>query len=294
MFSVIALYRFTHFADPEVLKKPLLQICISHGVKGTLLLAHEGINGTIAGSEAAIEAVLAHIQTLPGCDDIEYKMSTAHEMPFGRMKVRIKAEIVTMGQENIDPNSCAGHYVAPKDWDALCARDDVVLIDARNDYEYEVGTFSGAMNPETRTFREFPDWWQRHKAALQDKKIAMFCTGGIRCEKASNYLLAQGADEVYHLHGGILKYLEEIPETESSWQGDCFVFDRRVAVGHGLVESEHRLCHGCWMPLTEQDCARAEFEDGVSCHRCLHQTTPEQRAGFRERHRQIQNRGRTS
>ena len=291
MFSVIALYRFTHFADPEALREPLLQACTAHGVKGTLLLAHEGINGTIAGTAAAIEAALRHIRTLPGCGDITHKASTAEEMPFGRMKVRIKAEIVTMGQEDIDPNARAGHYVAPKDWDALCAQDDVVLVDTRNNYEYDIGTFRGALNPETKTFREFPHWWQKNKAELQDKKIAMFCTGGIRCEKASNYLLGQGAQEVYHLHGGILKYLEEIPKAESSWQGECFVFDRRVAVGHGLKEAEYSLCHGCWMPLTPHDCGRTEFEDGVSCHHCLHKTTPEQRVGFRERHRQLQRKG---
>ena len=289
MFSVVALYRFTHFPNPEALRAPLFEVCVAGGVKGTLLLAHEGINGTIAGDEAAIAAVLAHIRTLPDCTDIEHKTSTAQEMPFGRMKVRIKAEIVTMGQTDIDPNQRVGHYVTPQDWDALCERDDVVVIDTRNDYEYGIGTFRDAVNPETATFREFPDWWQKNKAKFQDKKVAMFCTGGIRCEKASNYLLGDGKTEVYHLRGGILKYLEEIPEPESSWQGECFVFDRRVAVGHGLAETdEYRLCHGCWNPISAEDCTRAEFEAGVSCHQCLHKTTPEQRAGFRERHRQIQ------
>ena len=287
MFSVVALYRFTHFADPESLRLPLLQTCEADGVKGTLLLAHEGINGTIAGTEQAISNALQHIRSFPNCQDIDYKTSTAQEMPFGRMKIRVKPEIVTMGQEDIDPNARSGHYVAPKDWDALCAKEDVVLIDTRNDYEYEIGTFRDAINPETRTFREFPHWWQENKAELQDKKIAMFCTGGIRCEKASNYLLGQGAKEVYHLHGGILKYLEEMPIEESSWQGECFVFDRRVAVGHGLEEGTYSICFGCRMPLTPIDRDRAEFEDGVSCHHCLHKTSPEKRAGFRERQRQL-------
>lgn len=288
MFTVAALYKFTPFSEPEVLKGPLAQTCCSNDVKGTLLLAREGINGTIAGTRNGIDAVLAHIKSLPGCADIEWKESTAETMPFPRMKVRLKQEIVTMGQPDVDPTASVGTYVNPKDWNDLIGSDDVVVIDTRNDYEVAIGTFEGAEDPLTKTFGEFPEWWAENAPRFGNKKVAMFCTGGIRCEKASNYLLGQGVDEVFHLKGGILKYLEEVPEDQSRWNGECFVFDGRVSVGHGLKEGNYDLCHACRMPITKADKSRTEFEQGVSCHQCVDATSEDDKARFRERQKQIE------
>ena len=287
MFTVAALYKFTPFPDPAALQGPLAKVCCSNDVKGTLLIAKEGINGTIAGTRAGIDAALAHIQSLPGCADIEWKESTAEAMPFPRMKVRLKREIVTMGQPDVDPRASVGTYVAAEDWNDLISSDDVVVIDTRNDYEVAIGTFEGAEDPLTKTFGEFPDWWEKNAQRFDNKKVAMFCTGGIRCEKASNYLLGQGVDEVFHLKGGILKYLEEVPADQSLWNGECFVFDGRVAVGHGLEEGTYDLCHACRMPISEGDKSRPEFEQGVSCHQCINETTDEDKARFRERQKQI-------
>lgn len=287
MFTVAALYRFTPFEDPAALRAPLLQACLDEGVKGTLLLAPEGINGTIAGTAEGIGRVLRHIGGLPGCAGIEWKESTAAEMPFGRMKVRLKREIVTMGTPGVDPRAAVGRYVAPGDWNALIAAPDVAVIDTRNDYEVGIGTFDGAVNPGIAAFRDFPGWWRAHAADYAGKRIAMFCTGGIRCEKSTNFLLSEGVPEVLHLQGGILKYLEEVPAAESLWQGACFVFDQRVSVTHGLAEGPHLLCHGCRRPLLPDDRAKPGYEEGVSCHHCITDTTEAQRAGFRERHRQI-------
>jgi UPF0176 protein len=227
---VTALYRFARFADPAALRAPLFSVCLEHAVKGTLLLAREGINGTIAGSPAAINAVLAHIRTLPDCTGLEVKDSTAETPPFLRMKVRLKREIVTMGQPDIDPLAGTGHYVKPADWNALIERPDTVVIDTRNDYEVRVGTFAGAIDPQTRSFSDFPAWFRDHRDELAGKTIAMFCTGGIRCEKSTAFLKAEGIDDVHHLEGGILKYLEEVPPEQSRWLGECFVFDQRVSV----------------------------------------------------------------
>lgn len=287
MFTVAALYHFTPFPDPASLRDPLLTLCKNQGITGTLLLAREGINGTIAGSRNGIDAVLAHIRGLPGCADLEWKESTAQAQPFSRMKVRLKREIVTMGQPDVDPRKEVGTYIEPEDWNALISAPDVVVIDTRNDYEVAIGTFEGAVDPETASFREFPDWWHANKERFHNKRIAMFCTGGIRCEKASNYLLGQGVDEVFHLHGGILKYLEEVPEEQSLWDGDCFVFDGRVSVGHGLREGPHQLCHACRRPLAPEDLRRAEYEPGVSCHQCIAETSDADKARFRERQKQI-------
>lgn len=287
MFTVAALYHFTPFPDPAAIRGPLLALCQREGISGTLLLAREGINGTIAGSRSGIDAVLAHIRALPGCADFDWKESSAEAQPFPRMKVRLKKEIVTMGQPDVDPRARVGTYVAPADWNALIADPDVAVIDTRNDYEVAIGTFEGAVDPETATFREFPDWWEANKARFHNKRIAMFCTGGIRCEKASNYLLGQGVDEVHHLHGGILKYLEEVPEDESLWRGDCFVFDGRVSVGHGLREGPHQLCHACRRPIRPEDVKRADYEAGVSCHHCIAETSEADKARFRERQKQI-------
>ena len=287
MFTVAALYHFTPFPDPAAIRGPLARLCCSHGVTGSLLLAPEGINGTIAGSRAAIDAVLAHIRALPGCADLAWKESTADAQPFGRLKVRLKREIVTMGQPDVDPRARTGHYVDPSDWNALISAPNVALIDTRNDYEVAIGTFVGALDPQTASFRDFPAWWEANKARFHNKRIAMFCTGGIRCEKSTNYLLGQGVEDVFHLKGGILKYLEDVPEADSLWRGDCFVFDGRVSVGHGLRKGPHILCHACRRPILPADRDRPEFEQGVSCHRCIGETSDADKARFRERQRQI-------
>ncbi len=287
MLTVAALYHFTRFDDPAALRAPLMTLAEAQGVKGSLLLAHEGINGTIAGSRDGIDAMLAHIRALPGCADLDWKESPAAQMPFGRMKVRLKREIVTMGQPDIDPRARVGHYVAPSEWNALISAPDVAVIDTRNDYEVAIGTFDGAIDPGTRAFGDFPQWWEENRHRFHNKRIAMFCTGGIRCEKSTNYLLGQGVEEVYHLKGGILKYLEEVPEEESLWQGACFVFDQRVSVEHGLRTGPHIMCHACRRPLLPEDRARPEYEEGVQCHHCVDEFTQERREGFRERQRQI-------
>ncbi len=287
MYVIAALYQFTRFDDPTALRGPLLDLCVARGVRGTLLLAHEGINGTIAGTRDAIDALLAHIRTLPGCAALDWKESTARNAPFNRMKVRLKREIVTLGQPDVDPRAAVGHYVEPAEWNELISAPDVVVIDARNDYEVAIGTFQGAVDPGTRSFRDFPAWWEENRARFHNKRIAMFCTGGIRCEKSTNYLLGLGESEVFHLKGGILKYLEEVPADESLWRGECFVFDGRVSVGHGLREGPHELCHACRQPILPADKARPEYERGVSCHLCVEQTTDEQKARFRERQKQV-------
>ncbi|MDU8910776.1 rhodanese-related sulfurtransferase [Aestuariicoccus sp. MJ-SS9] len=287
MFTVAALYHFTRFDDPAALQGPLAALGRAEKITGTLLLAQEGINGTIAGPRAGIDAMLAHIRALPGCADLEWKLSTAAERPFARLKVRLKREIVTMGQPDVDPRAGTGHYVAPAEWNALIASPDVAVIDTRNDYEVAIGTFDGAIDPQTQSFRDFPAWWEENKHRFHNKKIAMFCTGGIRCEKSTNYLLGQGVDEVYHLKGGILKYLEEVPEDQSTWHGDCFVFDGRVSVGHGLREGPHDLCHACRRPILPADRDRPEYEHGVSCHLCIDETSDDDKARFRERQKQI-------
>ncbi|MBI1171023.1 rhodanese-related sulfurtransferase [bacterium] len=251
MFTVAALYHFTPLAEPEALRQPLLSLCEAEGVRGTLLLAGEGINGTIAGTPSAIDRVLAHIRALPGCDSLVCKQSRANAMPFTRMKVRVKPEIVTMGVAGVDPLARVGRHVPPHEWNALITAPDVAVIDTRNAYEVSIGSFAGAINPETASFRQFPQWWQDNRARFDGKRIAMFCTGGIRCEKSTNYLLGQGVPEVFHLQGGILKYLEDVPEDQSLWQGECFVFDGRVSVGHGLRQGTAWMCRSCGHPVTE-------------------------------------------
>jgi UPF0176 protein len=287
MLTVAALYKFTRFEDPDALRAPLKAVCEAGGVKGSLLVAEEGINGTIAGPQEGIDAALAHIRGLPGCADLEWKESTAAEMPFGRMKVRLKREIVTMGVPGTDPNALVGTHVDPSEWNDLIASPDVAVIDTRNEYETAIGTFEGAVDPGTESFRDFPAWWEANRDRFHNRRIAMFCTGGIRCEKSTAFLKAQGVEEVYHLHGGILKYLEEVPAEKSLWRGGCFVFDERVAVGHGLRELPFSLCRACRRPLSPKDRQRPEFEEGVACHRCLDEYTGTDRARFRERHRQV-------
>lgn len=288
---VAALYQFARLGDCAAIRADLAKLCCGQGIKGTLLLAQEGINGTIAGSDQAIERVVAFIRALPGCADLEVKYSRAPALPFHRMKVRIKPEIVTMGQPDIDPLAGTGHYVAPQDWNALIDDPDTIVIDTRNDYEVAVGTFAGAINPETATFRDFPAWFRAERERLlgttgKPPKVAMFCTGGIRCEKSTAFLKAEGVDEVYHLQGGILKYLETVPEAESLWNGECFVFDQRVTVGHGLVQGTHELCHACRRPVGAEDRASPLYAAGVSCPACYTERTDAQRAGYAERDRQ--------
>ena len=289
MLRVAALYRFASVPDPAAMRDHLERLCGAE-VRGTLLVAHEGVNGTIAGSEEAIERVLAGLRAMPGFADTDVKFSTAEAMPFHRMKVRVKPEIVTMGQPDLDPHD-AGTYVAPQDWNALICDPDTVVIDTRNDYEGEVGAFEGAVQPNTRSFRDFPAWFEAEGRALLDRptppRVAMYCTGGIRCEKATAYLKAQGVGDVHHLQGGVLRYLEVVPQAESLWHGECFVFDERVAVGHGLTPGSHTLCRGCRMPLNADDRASDHYVEGVSCPRCHAERSDDQRAGYLERQRQV-------
>jgi len=287
-YTVAALYCFTPFEDPAAIREPLLALCEEAGTKGTLLLAHEGINGTIAGSDNAIGAVVDHIRSLPGCAGLDVKYSYASEAPFARMKVRLKREIVTMGEPGVDPRASVGRYVAPEDWNALISDPDTVVIDTRNDYEVAAGTFEGAVDPETTSFREFPKWFRDNREDLLEgkKKVAMFCTGGIRCEKSTSFLRGEGVDEVYHLKGGILKYLETVPEEESKWHGDCFVFDERVTVKHGLKEGDYHLCRACRRPITDEEMAHEHYVEGVSCPHCYDEKSEAQRARYAERQRQ--------
>ena len=287
MLIVAALYQFTRFPDPAALRSGLLEVCAAQGVKGSLLLAPEGINGTIAGTREGIDTVLAAIRALPGCAGLEWKESFADAMPFGRMKLKLKREIVTMGQPDVDPLARVGNYVQPREWNALISDPDTVVIDTRNDYEVAIGTFQGAVDPGTRSFGAFPDWWQAHRDQFAGKRIAMFCTGGIRCEKSTNYLLGQGLNEVYHLKGGILKYLEEVPADDSLWQGECFVFDDRVSVGHGLVPGGLKSCGACRRPVTPEDERHPDYEAGVCCPACVNEYSHSDRDRFRERQRQM-------
>ncbi|MBD3655069.1 MULTISPECIES: oxygen-dependent tRNA uridine(34) hydroxylase TrhO [Marinobacter] len=284
---VCALYKFAVLNDYEALRQPLLDLMLAKDVHGTLLLAREGINGTIAGSREGIDAVKAWIADDERFDGVDYKESFVDIQPFKRTKVKLKKEIVTMGVEGIDPRRIVGTYVAPKDWNDLISDPEVVLVDTRNQYEVEIGTFKNAVNPATDTFREFPDYVKQHLDPAKHRKVAMFCTGGIRCEKSTAFLKEQGFDEVYHLQGGILKYLEEVPEEQSLWQGECFVFDDRVTVNHRLERGGYDQCHACRRPITEEDKQRPEYEQGVSCHQCFESLTEEQRARFAERERQM-------
>ncbi|WP_111564908.1 rhodanese-related sulfurtransferase [Rhizobium sp.] len=286
-FLVAALYHFVSVPHFENLRAPLQQLCEDNGVKGTLLLAHEGINGTIAGPDAGIATVLGYLRAMPEFARLEHKESRASKMPFVRMKVKLKKEIVTMGVENIDPNKIVGTYVAPKDWNALISDPDTIVIDTRNDYETAIGIFKGAVDPNTKTFREFPDWVKNNTGLHNKPKIAMYCTGGIRCEKATAFMKEQGFDEVYHLKGGILKYLEEVPQEESLWEGACFVFDERVSVEHGLKEGDHKLCHACRNPITAEEITSEKYEEGVSCSHCYDSRSEEDRLRYRQRQLQI-------
>jgi len=280
------MYRFVAIDDPAALRESLLGVMHNNGVKGTLLIAHEGINGTVAGSRAGVDALLAWLRADPRLAELECKESITDSPPFARTKVRLKKEIVTMGVPDIDPHRAVGTYVEPRHWNALIDDPDVTLIDARNDYEINVGTFRGAINPHTKSFREFPEYVARHLDPERHRKIAMFCTGGIRCEKSTAYLKERGFDEVYHLKGGILKYLEEVPEEHSAWEGECFVFDERVTVDHGLHTGGYDQCHACRMPISADDKRSEKYVRGESCPHCFDQRTDDQRRGYREREKQ--------
>lgn len=287
-FKVAALYRFARLEHYQSLQEPLAQLCCGSGIKGTLLLAAEGINGTVAGTPEAIDRLVAFLEAEPAIAGMELKFSHASEMPFKRMKVRLKKEIVTMGVEDIDPLQSVGTYVPAQEWNALISDPGTIVIDTRNDYETAIGTFANAVDPQTKTFREFPQWVENHRDELEGKKIAMFCTGGIRCEKATAFVKGLGFDDVFHLKGGILKYLEETPVEDSRWQGECFVFDERVAVGHGLEPGSHSLCRGCRMPVSEADRASPLYVEGVSCPHCHATRDAETKARAAERHRQVE------
>jgi UPF0176 protein len=286
-YTVAALYHFTRLADYPALRAPLQDMCDLLHIKGTILLAREGINGTIAGTAEAVASLMDFLKADPRLCALDYKLSHAADCPFYRMKVRLKKEIVTLGVDGIDPTETVGTYVDPQNWNELICDPDVVLIDTRNDYEVEIGTFKGAINPKTETFRDFPAWVQANKDRLSKPKVAMFCTGGIRCEKASAFMLKNGYEDVYHLKGGILKYLETQSKEDSLWDGACFVFDQRVAVEHGLSETEYDQCYACRYPLTPAEMASPLYEKGVSCPRCHDKVSPQQKERFAERQKQI-------
>ncbi|TCD13666.1 rhodanese-related sulfurtransferase [Oricola cellulosilytica] len=287
-YTVAALYHFADFPRYAGFKAPLEAICEEAGLKGTLLLASEGINGTVAGPRHGIDRLITFLREQPEFAALEYKLSYADDEPFLRMKVRLKKEIVTMGVPGTDPRKIVGTYVEPEGWNDLIADPDTVVIDTRNDYEVAIGTFERAVNPDTASFREFPGWARAHRDELQGRKVAMFCTGGIRCEKATAFVRDLGIEEVYHLKGGILKYLEEVPADESLWQGDCFVFDERVAVGQGLEPGDYTLCRACRHPLTPDETRSDAYVEGVSCPHCIGRLTDDDRARFAERQRQIE------
>jgi UPF0176 protein len=283
---VAALYGFAPLPDAAERAEALRKMARANGIKGTLLLAGEGINGTIAGPAVGLTTIVAAIRAIPGLESLEIKHSDAAAMPFYRLKVRLKAEIVTLGRPDLDLNR-RGIRVAAADWNALIDDPATILVDTRNDYEVAVGSFAGAINPQTRSFRDFPAWFAANRAALAGRKVAMFCTGGIRCEKATALLQAEGIENVFHLDGGILRYLEHIPAEASRWQGECFVFDERVALGHGLTPGTHSLCRGCRMPVSAADRASPLFIEGVSCPACAAARDATQHAAAAERHRQV-------
>lgn len=287
MTQVVAtFYKFVRLPDFTEKQKLFLAYCQAQGIKGTILLAAEGINGTIAGSRQAIDSVLSFLRSDPLLADLEHKESYADSPPFERMKVRLKREIVTLGLPEIDPNDQVGTYVSPEEWNALISDPEVTVIDTRNDYEVSIGSFKAAENPKTASFRQFPDYVRHQLDPTKHKKVALFCTGGIRCEKASSFMMAQGFPEVYHLKGGILKYLEEVPADESLWEGECFVFDQRVAVDHGLTIGSHELCPSCGHPIAEGDKASPHYQEGISCPDCFDRLTEEKRARQEARKRQ--------
>jgi UPF0176 protein len=285
------MYHFVSLPHFETLREPLLRFCINQGIKGTLLLASEGINGTVAGSKKSILELLHYLKTDPlfegNFKNLGHKESWSDKHPFYRMKVKLKREIVTLGIPGVSPTKMVGKYVKPKDWNTIISDPEVILIDTRNDYEYEIGTFKNAVNPKTNTFREFPKYVKTHFDPKRHKKVAMFCTGGIRCEKASSYMISEGFNEVYHLEGGILKYLEEVSPQESLWQGECFVFDQRVAITHGLEVGGYDQCYACRYPLSQEDIKSDKYTPGISCPHCFNTHTPDKLKSLTERQKQV-------
>lgn len=287
MFTICAFYKFTHLENFEKIRKPLKDFMQSLDIRGTILLAKEGLNGTISGGEKAIYKIIDFLEKDNRIKNIEYKLSYSEENPFKRLKVKLKKEIVTIGIKDIDVNKSVGVYVEPKDWNNLIKDPNIVLLDTRNSYEHSIGSFKGAIKPNIESFREIPDYIDKNLDSYKDKKVAMFCTGGIRCEKSSSYILSKGVKNVYHLNGGILKYLEEIKEEESMWDGECFVFDDRVSVKHNLAQGEYDQCHACRIPITYKDKLDKRYEKGVSCPNCHGSKTDEQINRYREREKQI-------
>lgn len=283
---VATLYKFVRLPDFAQKQEPLKSYCQTQGVKGTILLAQEGINGTIAGKRESIDSVLSFLRSDPRLHDLEHKESHINNPPFQRMKVRLKKEIVTIGLPEIDPSEKVGTYVNPQDWNKIISDPEVTVIDTRNDYEVGIGSFKGAKNPKTQSFREFPEFVNQSLDPSKHKKVALFCTGGIRCEKATSFMLSQGFERVYHLKGGILKYLEEVPATASLWSGECFVFDERVAVSHGLEPGHYQMCPSCGHPVSEADKSSPKYEEGISCLQCFDSLTEEKIARLREKKRQ--------
>ncbi|MFV1921325.1 MAG: rhodanese-related sulfurtransferase [Methylotenera sp.] len=286
-FLTAALYKFVSLPDYKTLQQPILDACLKHNIKGTILLAQEGINGTIAGNPDDIHAVLTYLRQDARLSDLEHKESYADKHPFYRMKVKLKKEIVTMGVPEVNPNHVVGTYVRPEDWNNIISDPDVIVLDTRNDYETHIGTFKGAINPKTTTFREFPKYVEKNLDKTKHKKVAMFCTGGIRCEKASSYMKQQGFKEVYHLQGGILKYLETVPKEQSLWEGECFVFDQRVGVKHGLEVGEYDQCYACRMPLSPEELKSEKYTPGISCPYCYDKTSEQKKAALTERQKQV-------
>lgn len=287
MLTVAALYQFAKFDTYEENQQPLRDLCDQHGVKGILLLASEGINGTIAGTRDGIDAVIGFIRSIGIFNNLEYKESLSEIMPFHRMKVRLKKEIVTLGVPGVSPTNKVGTYLSPQEWNDVIQDPDVLVIDTRNNYEYLMGTFKDALNPETKTFSEFPKFVQENCDVTKHKKVAMFCTGGIRCEKASSYMMEQGFEEVYHLKGGILQYLEDVPQEKSLWDGECFVFDERVGITHGLEVGDYKSCRSCRMPVSIEDRTNPKYEENISCHQCYDGLTDEKRQRSQARNLQM-------
>jgi len=287
-FIVAAFYQFTALPEFQAYQEDLAKIASESEVYGTILLASEGINGTIAGPRKGIDAVLSHLKTLPGCAKLDWKEALTDKNPFHRMKVRLKKEIVTMGVPGLDPEKSYERYVEPHDWNAVISDPDTLVIDTRNDYEVAIGAFQGAVDPETTSFREFPDWFRTYRQTHNIKKVAMYCTGGIRCEKSTAFLRSEGIDDVVHLKGGILKYLETVPEDKSLWRGECFVFDQRVSVDHKLERGSYDMCHACRRPITEDDKKSPHYVKGVSCPHCINTHSNERKQQFAERQKQIE------
>ena len=287
-YTVATFYKFVNLPDFAQKKVTLLEYCQTHQIKGTILLSQEGINGTIAGKSENIQSVINHLRNDVCLVDLDVKYSSSCDLPFERLKVRLKSEIVTLGIPDLNPSQQVGTYVSPQDWNNIINDDETLVIDTRNTYEVEIGTFKNAINPQTHSFREFPDYVRQNLDPKKHKKIAMFCTGGIRCEKATSFLLKAGFSEVYHLKGGILKYLEEVPQAESLWEGECFVFDERVAIKHQLEAGSYDLCLGCGHPVSGADKLSPQYEEGVSCPHCFAELTPEKLAKQREKHKQKQ------